>query len=97
MPRVILAPRARHWLHAELAYLADAHPSAARRLRERVVTARRLLSEHPRIGRAEPTTGSRRLVVTPYVVTYREKDGDIEIMDIRHSRQAERPIPGNTE
>jgi hypothetical protein len=35
--------------------------------------------------------------VTPYVVTYREKDGDIEIMDIRHSRQAERPIPGNTE
>jgi len=26
-------------------------------------------------------------------VTYREKEGRIEIMDIRHGRQAERPVP----
>ena len=97
MPRVILAPRARRWLHAELAYLADIHPSAARRLRERVATARRLLSEHPRIGRPGTAAGTRRLVVPPYVVTYREKGGDIEISDIRHSRQAERPIPHSTQ
>jgi plasmid stabilization system protein ParE len=93
MPRVILAPRARRWLHAELAYLADIHPSAVRRLRERIGTARRLLSEHPRIGRPGTTTATRRLVVTPYVLTYREKGSDIEVTDIRHSRQAERPLP----
>jgi len=50
MPRVILAPRARRWLHAELAYLADVHPSAARRLRERVVTARRLFYPSTRVS-----------------------------------------------
>jgi toxin ParE1/3/4 len=97
MPRVTLAPRARRWLHAELAYLADVHPAAARRLRERIGTARRLLSEHPHIGRPATATGTRRLVVPPYVVTYREKGMDIEISDIRHSRQAERPIPDATQ
>jgi plasmid stabilization system protein ParE len=97
MPRVILAPRARRWLHAELAYLADIEPPAARRLRERLAIVRRLLSEHPRLGRPEPMRASRRLVVAPYVVTYREKGDDIEIMDIRHSRQQERPIPESTQ
>jgi plasmid stabilization system protein ParE len=93
MPRVILAPRARRWLHAELAYLADISPATVGRLRERMGTARRLLSEFPRIGSPGTTPGWRRLVVPPYVVVYREKDGDIEIMDIRHGRQAERPVP----
>jgi plasmid stabilization system protein ParE len=97
MPRVILAPRARRWLHAELAYLADVHPNAVTRLRERIATARRMLSEHPRIGSRATALRSRRLVVSPYVVTYREKGTDIEIMDIRHSRQAERPIPDDTQ
>ncbi len=93
MPRVILAPRARRWLHAELAYLADVSPAAVGRLRERIGTARRLLSEYPRIGTNATAPGARRLVVPPYVVTYREKEGRVEIMDIRHSSQAERPIP----
>jgi plasmid stabilization system protein ParE len=93
MPRVILAPRARRWLHAELAYLADVSPAAVRRLRERIGTTRRLLSDFPRIGSPGAAAGWRRLVVPPYVVLYRERLGDIEIMDIRHSRQAERPIP----
>jgi plasmid stabilization system protein ParE len=56
-----------------------------------------MLSEHPRIGSRATALRSRRLVVSPYVVTYREKGTDIEIMDIRHSRQAERPIPDDTQ
>jgi plasmid stabilization system protein ParE len=56
-----------------------------------------MLSEHPRIGSRATAPGSRRLVVAPYVVTYRERGSDIEIMDIRHSRQAERPIPADTQ
>ena len=78
---------------AELAYLAEVHPPAISRLRERLATARRMLSEHPRIGSRSAALGTRRLAVLPYVVTYREKGSDIEIMDIRHGRQAERPIP----
>ena len=90
MPRVIFAPRARRWLHAEL---ADVSPAAVGRLRERIGTTRRLLSEYPQIGIRATPAGARRLVVPPYVVIYREREGRVEIMDIRHSRQAERPIP----
>jgi plasmid stabilization system protein ParE len=93
MPRVVLAPRARRWLHAELAYLTDVRPAAISRLRERIGTARRLLSEYPQVGSRAALPGARRLVVLPYVLTYREKEGRVEIMDIRHSSQAERPIP----
>jgi plasmid stabilization system protein ParE len=93
MPRVILAPRARRWLQAELTYLTDVSPAAVRWLRERIGTVRRLLSEYPRIGSPGTAPGTRRLVVPPYVVVYRENAGVIEVMDIRHSRQAERPIP----
>jgi plasmid stabilization system protein ParE len=92
MPRVILAPRARRWLHAELSYLAGISPAAVGRLRERMGTARRLLSEYPRIGSPGTAPGWRRLVVSPYVVIYRENDAEVEIMVIRHGRQAERPI-----
>lgn len=96
MPRLILAPRARRWLHAELAYLANVSPAAVGRLRERVATARRLLSEYPRIGSQARARETRRLVVLPYVLIYREKDGGVEIIDIRHSRQAERAVPDET-
>jgi plasmid stabilization system protein ParE len=96
MPRVILAPRARRWLNSELSYLADVGPTAVRRLRERIGTVRRLLSEFPQLGAFSTAPGTRRLVVPPYVVLYRENAGAIEIMDIRHSRQAERPIPDDS-
>jgi plasmid stabilization system protein ParE len=56
-----------------------------------------MLSEHPRIGSRAAAPGNRRLVVAPYVVTYRERGSDIGIMDIRHGRQAEPPIPNNTQ
>jgi plasmid stabilization system protein ParE len=58
---------------------------------------RRLLSEHPKIGRVAAPSGARRLVITPYVVIYRKEGEEVEIIDIRHSRQRERPIPDATE
>src|SRR5437763_5111956 len=95
MPRRIsTSPRVRRWINAELSYLAERSLAAVRRFRERLSTMQRLLSERPRIGRAEGTSGARRLVITPYIVIYREKGEEIEIVDIRHSRQRERPIPG---
>jgi len=35
--------------------------------------------------------------MVPYVMTYREIGADIVIVDIRHGRQADRPIPNNTQ
>jgi hypothetical protein len=31
--------------------------------------------------------GTRRLIVAPYVLTYREAGADIEVIDFRHGRQ----------
>ncbi len=92
--QVVFALRVRRWLRDELSYLAERSPAAERRLHERVATMTRLLGEYPRIGVAATKPGMRRLVISPYVVTYRQVgDNLIEIIDMRHSRQAERPIP----
>ena len=88
MPRrVIFAPRALRQFNAQLAYLADRNPEAGRRLITRIVEARRQLADFPRSGRRGRAPGTRRLLVAPYVLTYRETGDDIEIIDFRHGRQ----------
>jgi len=95
MPRrVLLSARAERWLHREAAYLAARSIPAARRLLERIQSARRQLTAFPRSGRPGLVPGTRRLVVVPYILTYRERGTDLEIIDIRHGRQAE---PDDTE
>ena len=63
---------------------------AARRLLERIKDARRQLATFPRSGRPGLVPGTRRLVLGRYVLTYRRRGtDDLEIIDIRHGRQAE--------
>lgn len=98
MPRrVLLSRRVRNWIDLETEYLAGRSPAAAQQLRERVASAQRMLADHPRIRRRGTAAGTRRLVVVPYVMTYREIGPDIVIVDTRHSRQVERPVPDNTQ
>jgi plasmid stabilization system protein ParE len=98
MPRrVLLSRRVRNWIDIEAEYLVARGPAAAQRLRDRIVSAQQLLADHPRIGRRGNATGTRRVIMVPYVMTYREIGPDIVIVDIRHSRQAERPIPDNAQ
>jgi toxin ParE1/3/4 len=93
MPRrVILSPRAQGWLDGQIAYFAGRGAAAVgRQLIARAEDARRMLTEHPRSGRPGSIPGTRRLVIVPYIITYREKAEDLEIIDIRHSRQRETP------
>jgi plasmid stabilization system protein ParE len=94
MPRrVLLSRRVRNWVDVEAEYLVTRSPVAALQLRARIASGQQLLADHPHIGRRGTTAGTRRLVIVPYVMTYREIGPDIVIVDIRHSRQAERPIP----
>ena len=98
MPRrVVLSRRVRNWVDIETEYLAERSPAAAQRLRERIARAQQQLADHPRIGRRGSAAGTRRLVMVPYVMTYREIGTDIVIVDIRHGRQAERPVPDTTQ
>ena len=89
MPRrVLLSSRAERWLHREIAYLAERNTSAARRVLDRLTEARRQLAAFPRSGRPGIVPGTRRLVIGPYILTYREQAGNLEIIDIRHDRQS---------
>jgi plasmid stabilization system protein ParE len=90
--RVVFVRRARRQLNAQLAYLADRNPAAAQRLLERIQSARRQLADFPGSGAPATLPGLRRLVVAPYVLTYRVRGSNVEIIDIRHSRQREAPI-----
>src|SRR5437773_4310958 len=90
--RVVFVRRARRQLDAQIAYLAERNPAAAQRLRERIAAAQRQLADFPQSAPRATSAGMRRLVVAPYVLTYRERGAVVEILDVRHSRQAERPI-----
>jgi plasmid stabilization system protein ParE len=90
---VVLSPRAQSWLDGQVAYHTGRNATAAlRRLLERIADARRVLMEHPRSGRPGTVPGTWRIVILPYVLTYRQRGEDLEIIDIRHSRQRETPI-----
>ena len=90
--RVLLSARAQGWLRREVAYLTERSPTAARRVLARIEDTRRLLAEFPRSGPPGLVPGTRRLVIPPYVITYRLDDSDLEIIDIRHGRRAEATI-----
>jgi plasmid stabilization system protein ParE len=94
--RVVFVRRARRQLDAQIAYVAERNPAAAQRLRERVAAAQQQLADFPQSAPRADSPGARRLVVTPYVLTYRQRGTVVEIIDVRHSRQAERPIPDDT-
>ena len=91
--RVVFAPRALRQFNAQLAYLADRSPAAGHRLISRIGAARRQLADFPRSAPHAAAPGTRRLIVAPYVLTYREHDPVIEIIDFRHGRQTPYQTP----
>jgi plasmid stabilization system protein ParE len=89
-----MSPQAAAWLKAEIAYIADRNPIAARKIAARMRQARQNLAEHPALGRAGLIPGTRRLVVPPYVLTIRQRGATVEIAAIRHARQSDAYAPG---
>ena len=89
MARVAIARRVRQWLVLQAAYLLLHNPRGAERLERRLADAIRLLGEFPRGGAPARTPGTRRLIMPPYVFTYREHGDDVVIIDIRHGHQRE--------
>jgi toxin ParE1/3/4 len=79
-------PRALDDLEQIHAYIANENEAAADRTAQRIVAAIRLLAEQPKMGRRGRVTGTRELVVsgTPFIVPYRLRKGDIEVLRIFH-------------
>lgn len=88
MSRLIWSPASRRDLHDIETYLSDRNPEAARDTLRAIQRVGRRMLDYPRIGRAvqEPfrVFGVRG---TPYVVIYRLRGTDVEIIRIRHGRE----------
>ncbi|MGL4637559.1 MAG: type II toxin-antitoxin system RelE/ParE family toxin [Beijerinckiaceae bacterium] len=67
-------------------YLASHDPKAASRIILRVRDSCQQLTAHPESGRAGRVPGTRELVVngTPYIVPYRVRESDVELLAVFH-------------
>ena len=68
-------------------YIAERSPRSAERIVNEIHSrTERLLSANPFIGRPGELEGTRELVIggTPYIVAYRVKDIEIEILFVQH-------------
>ena len=73
-------------LDEQAGYIAKDNPEAAVRVVARVRDAIQRLVRHPSLGRPGRVPGTRELVVsgTPYVIPYRVRGGQVEILRVLH-------------
>lgn len=75
-------------LHAIVDYIARDNAIAAMALGDTVVRRGAELAEQPRLYRAGRVRGTREMVVHPnYVVVYRIKRGEVEVVRVLHAAQ----------
>jgi toxin ParE1/3/4 len=66
------------------AYVAEDNAEAAAITVERILTAIEELRRHPEMGRRGRVTGTRELVVPPYIIAYRAKGTALQILGVIH-------------
>jgi addiction module RelE/StbE family toxin len=72
-------------------YIGQDNPAAAARVvLELIDQAETLLPEHPAIGRPGRVLGTRELVIgnLPYIIAYRVRERDVEILRVLHTARA---------
>lgn len=70
------------------AYIGQDSPAAAARvILELIDQAEASLTRHPALGRPGRVIGTRELVIgnLPYIIPYRVRDGDVEILRVLHT------------
>ena len=84
--RVRWTPSALRDLEAIGDYVAKEKPVAATRLVSAIHSRTDLLVQHPEAGRPGRIAGTRELVVsgTPYIVPYRVRDGEVQLLAVFH-------------
>jgi toxin ParE1/3/4 len=70
-------------------YIAEDSPRSAAGVAHQILGAVELLSTQPHIGRPGRITGTRELVIadTSYVIPYRVREGNLELLAVFHGRQ----------
>ena len=82
------SPEAFEDLAAVEAFVAEDDPTAAHRVVLRIIDSiETLLPDHPHIGRPGRVPGTRELVIagTPYIVPYRVKKGNVQVLRVYHA------------
>lgn len=70
------------------AYIGQDSPAAAARVVLELIDQTEVsLTRHPALGRPGRVIGTRELVIgnLPYIIPYRVRDGDIEILRVLHT------------
>jgi toxin ParE1/3/4 len=70
-------------------YIAEDNPRSAAIVARQILDCIQLLTTQPHIGRAGRITGTRELVVvgTPYIIPYRVRRANLELLAVFHGRQ----------
>ncbi len=87
--KIVWSTRAVRHLISIRAFIAEENPEAASAIAGRIVSAVEQLAQHPHMGRAGRASGTRELVIpgTPYIVPYRIRGGQLNIIAVFHGRQ----------
>ena len=74
-------------LNSATEYIADDNPKVAREFFIHTIESVNKLVQYPELGRAGRVPGTRELVIFeyPYIVPYRIKDGNVEILRVFHT------------
>jgi len=86
---VTRSPRATAEIHAIAEYLAAHSPRAARHFLAALKKAHEQLAAFPNSGTSGLIPGTRRLIVSDYVVSYRRRGDVVEIFAVRHARRGD--------
>ena len=85
--------RASDWVRREAEYLDQRRPEAAHDFLAAIERAQRQLSEYPMSGPPGLIPDTRRLVVGPYILSYRVRRGVVEVFAVRHGRRRDARAP----
>ena len=77
-------PTALRDLEAVFTYIAEDNPDAAHAMVETILSGIAALERYPEIGRRGRVTGTRELVIPPYIVAYRTGKSAVEVLAIIH-------------
>ena len=87
--RLVWSESARRDLRAQIFFLAERNPDAARRVQAAIRDAVERLSTYPHRGRPGRRDGTRELIVVglPYVIIYAMADTELTILRVLHAAQ----------
>jgi toxin ParE1/3/4 len=85
-PSIRWTKSAFQYLEAAVQHVASESPQAAEALAKKILMGVNTLVDHPEIGRPGRCKGTRELFIggTPYIVPYRVKSQQVEILRVLH-------------